>query len=94
MPTDAQHTNYTFNRTVEWARPGGGGGCADGFKVLARPGHSTLLVAACPMGVCVVDAERTDEPVLEYVPFPSACGHRRRRATIAHLLVCWLTRAC
>lgn len=61
---------YVRNRTVTWSRPVSGGGCADGFKLLARPGRSTLLVGACPMGVCVVDTTRTgDGAVVEYVEF-------------------------
>jgi hypothetical protein len=76
VPLDAARSNFTRERTIEWVRPGGGGGCADGFKVLARPGRSSLLVAACPLGVCVVDtASSTDapsSPLIERVDF----GHR------------------
>ena len=62
--------NYTRVRTIEWARPGGGGGCADGFKFLPRPGRPSLLVGSCPLGVCVVDPSRPDEDALvEYVDF-------------------------
>ena len=61
---------YVRNRTIEWAKPGGGGGCAGGFKMLRRPdGHPPLIVGACPLGVCVVDIGRHDNHVVEYVPF-------------------------
>ena len=67
VPTDEHRSNYTRQRTVEWARPGGGAGCADGFKIFARPGKSPILIGACPLGVCVLDTARTDHPVFEYV---------------------------
>ena len=66
---------HARSRTIEWQRPGGGGGCADGFKMLARREDHTgtslppLIVASCPLGVCVVDTGRSDNHVVEYVPF-------------------------
>ena len=70
------HETYVRDRVIEWKPPArgvGGGGCADGFKLLDRSsvGKSLLLVGACPMGVCVVDTARDDNHVIEYVPFPS-----------------------
>lgn len=80
VPVDGKpHANYTRERTVEWARPGGGGGCAGGFTLLARPQRSTLLVGACPLGVCVVDVERDDHAMVEYVEFP----HRTTNVALA-----------
>lgn len=71
--------SHTRSKTIEWARPEGGGGCANGFVVLRQPPEDNgkgamtyrapLLVASCPLGVCVVDTGRTHQPVVEYVPF-------------------------
>ena len=73
VPIDAARTNYTRERTIEWRRPDGGGGCADGFKIASREGRSSLLIGSCPLGVCVVDLERGENAVLERVEFG---GHR------------------
>jgi gluconolactonase len=64
------HENYVRTRTIEWTRPGGGGGCSDGFKLLSRPdGRAPLIVSACPLGVCIVDTGKADNHVVQYVDF-------------------------
>ena len=65
---DGRH--YVRDRMVSWSRAGGGGGCADGFAMLARPHRPTLLIGACPMGVCVIDTSLIgDAAMIQHVEF-------------------------